>query len=546
MASHIDFVQLNMQHSRQATDAFCRMFSKLQTSIALLQEPWVHGNCIRGITKGCGRLFVGSSETRPRTCLCVRGDIDAWLLPQVSSADVTAVRAELQLQEEKIKVIIASLYLPFDLRTVPPSNELLSLMEYSKQTKIPVLIGCDANSHHTLWGSSDINNRGRALLEFCLSSGLEILNVGQEPTFINSLRKEVIDITLASMSLSDTVTSWHVSEEVSFSDHRYICFQMVSKSNSDKYKRDPRKTNWTHYRSLLSESLVDQQVIPKSILQLENCVSEIQSSVVDSFCNACPLQKILPGKSVPWWNKDLTKLRKKARRLLRIALITEAKKDWINYRSIQNKFKKSSRKAKRVGWQNFCEKAENQSSSVRLYKLLSRDSNTQVGMFQLADGEFTNTPTEALSHLLATHFPGSAAQEAESAGMLVSEQVGEDWDLADSIIRKESVIWAVNVFDPFKSPGPDGIMPVLLQNGIDIIAEHLVGIFKACIALGHIPVSWRMAQVIFIPKPGKINYYLAKSFRPISLMSFLLKTLERIVDRYLRDTVLKIYSLHKN
>ena len=29
-------------------------------------------------------------------------------------------------------------------------------------------------------------------------------------------------------------------------------------------------------------------------------------------------------------------------------------------------------------------------------------------------------------------------------------------------------------------------------------------------------------------------------------MSFLLKTLERIVDRYLRDTVLKIYPLHKN
>ena len=103
----------------------------------------------------------------------MRGDIDAWLLPQVSSADVTVVRAELQLQEEKITVIIASLYLPFDLCNMPPTNELLSLMEYSEQINIPVLIGCDANSHHTLWGSTDINNRGRALLEFCLSSGLK-------------------------------------------------------------------------------------------------------------------------------------------------------------------------------------------------------------------------------------------------------------------------------------------------------------------------------------------------------------------------------------
>ena len=43
--------------------------------------------------------------------------------------------------------------------------------------------------------------------------------------------------------------------------------------------------------------------------------------------------------------------------------------------------------------------------------------------------------------------------------------------------------------------------------------------------------------MVFIPKPGKLLSQ-AKSLRPISLMSFVLKTLEKILDRHIRDGVL--------
>jgi predicted ABC-type ATPase len=35
-------------------------------------------------------------------------------------------------------------------------------------------------------------------------------------------------------------------------------------------------------------------------------------------------------------------------------------------------------------------------------------------------------------------------------------------------------------------------------------------------------------------------------FRPISLTSFLLKTMERLVDRFLRDEILALWPLHPN
>ena len=42
-----------------------------------------------------------------------------------------------------------------------------------------------------------------------------------------------------------------------------------------------------------------------------------------------------------------------------------------------------------------------------------------------------------------------------------------------------------------------------------------------------------------LPKPGKPNYDEVKSFRPISLNSFLLKGLERLVLWELEDTALR-------
>ena len=56
--------------------------------------------------------------------------------------------------------------------------------------------------------------------------------------------------------------------------------------------------------------------------------------------------------------------------------------------------------------------------------------------------------------------------------------------------------------------------------------------------LGHVPAAWLGVGVVFIPKPGKSEYTSSKDFRPINLTSFLLKTSERLVERYVRDVQL--------
>jgi hypothetical protein len=92
----------------------------------------------------------------------------------------------------------------------------------------------------------------------------------------------------------------------------------------------------------------------------------------------------------------------------------------------------------------------------------------------------------------------------------------------------------------------DGIFPALLQEGREVLIPHLTRIFHACLAMGYVPLSWRQFKVVFIPKPGKSSYSGPKEFRPISLTSFLLKTMERLVDRYIRDEIMVLIPLHPN
>ena len=51
------------------------------------------------------------------------------------------------------------------------------------------------------------------------------------------------------------------------------------------------------------------------------------------------------------------------------------------------------------------------------------------------------------------------------------------------------------------------------------------------------PTKWREAKVIFIPKPGKGIYQIAKDFRPISLTNHMLKGLEKLVVQNVDQTL---------
>ena len=80
-----------------------------------------------------------------------------------------------------------------------------------------------------------------------------------------------------------------------------------------------------------------------------------------------------------------------------------------------------------------------------------------------------------------------------------------------------------------KSPGPDDITNEMLQNLGNTALEKLLQVFNLSWETGTLPQIWREAITIPILKKGK-DKKKAASYRPISLTSCVVKTLERIIN----------------
>jgi len=139
---------------------------------------------------------------------------------------------------------------------VPPSKELADLVEYCNEQERPLLVGCDTNAHHICCGSSNNNRRGEALLEYLITTDLDILSTGNSPTFVVSNRQEVIDISLASNDLAQEIINWKVTDEESLSDHRHIHFSLQSDRPQIPAWRKPPMTRCDSFKEDLREWVV--------------------------------------------------------------------------------------------------------------------------------------------------------------------------------------------------------------------------------------------------------------------------------------------------
>jgi hypothetical protein len=61
------------------------------------------------------------------------------------------------------ELTVTSAYLPYDSNEPPPTNELRGVIDYWQQQEKQLIIGCDANVHHIIWGNTCTNPRKKTL-----------------------------------------------------------------------------------------------------------------------------------------------------------------------------------------------------------------------------------------------------------------------------------------------------------------------------------------------------------------------------------------------
>lgn len=440
-------------------------------------------------------------------------------------------------------IIICSSYFPSESNFLPPTQEFVQVVEHCKINNLTLLSSIDANAHHLAWGSTNTNPKGDNLLEFIMSTDLMLLNIGNKPTFVNKLRKEVLDITLCTQDLFSQIFDWHVSNYILLSDHKCIAFKMNLDPLPPLLFRNPASTNWQVYNDLVGKN-IGGIVHPRSIdniTDLDKLADSIQNLLVEAYETACPIRKHKAGTSVPYYSQEDKDQRKIVRRTFNAC---KANGIWSTYYEELSKYNKCLRRRERSGWKNQCRAISSMHDSVKMLKVLSKDPTQAVGSLMLPSGDYTKDQAETYKFLLNFHFPNSTILNDITYQNLPNIEGTVNSSLIDKIITEDTVKWAINSFIPLKYPGTDKIMPAMLQQASDHITELICILFKASLRLKYIPKSWRGVIVLFLPKPGKTNYSLAENYRPISLTSFLLKALEKLVDRYIRDGPLKTHKIH--
>jgi hypothetical protein len=284
--------------------------------------------------------------------------------------------------------------------------------------------------------------------------------------------------------------------------------------------------------------------------EYRSAVNQLQWAIILSYYQNCPAKTTHSPRRVPWWNKKLNWLRAKTKKLFNTAKRTS---QWDTHKGTLTCYNKEIRKAKRSSWRRYCQEINDVPGGARLIKIMEKQAANKVSTIKLPDGQHTQTRKETLKELFRIHFLDSKltdnsgdGQDQQNLGICEHITYRGNWDLAKRAINQSKIRQALSAFKPFKSAGTDGIAPALLQQGAEHLVLHLCHIFRACMAYEFTPPTWRQVKLTFIPKPRKLDYTEAKAYRPISLSSFLLKKMEKLVDRHIRDGALRIHPLHRN
>ncbi len=85
-----------------------------------------------------------------------------------------------------------------------------------------------------------------------------------------------------------------------------------------------------------------------------------------------------------------------------------------------------------------------------------------------------------------------------------------------------------------KAPGPDGVTPVCLKSCADQLDPIFPQIFNRSLELCEVPLCFKCSSIIPVPKKSKITGL--NDCRPVAPMSVAMKSFERLVLAYLKDT----------
>ena len=151
-----------------------------------------------------------------------------------------------------------------------------------------------------------------------------------------------------------------------------------------------------------------------------------------------------------------------------------------------------------------------------------------VGTLKDQEGE-TAGDDQSKSALLNRYFSSVFTKTAQGdrLDLTPGEAVTEEGIIQNIYFDPPMVLNRLSKMKSNSSPGPDKIMPQVLQNMKEIIAYPLAVLFNKSVQQSDVPEEWKQANITPIFKKGKKSD--PSNYRPVSLTSVVCKLLEGLI-----------------
>jgi len=104
---------------------------------------------------------------------------------------------------------------------------------------------------------------------------------------------------------------------------------------------------------------------------------------------------------------------------------------------------------------------------------------------------------------------------------------------SEGSITTEQIKAQLKKLKPFKAPGPDGILNVVLSKSTDLIIARMLPIYKAMLDKSLMYKLWKEFAMVVLRKPSKPRYDTLKAYRPIALLNTMWKVITAIIANHI-------------
>ena len=536
--TYIPCSQINLHRSENPTAQFYYNVELCDDMpyITFVQEPY----CVRGKPKhlpGNGTTFYFTSPEliNPRASLTISSNLadQFFFQMQFSNRDMATCSIELP----RSKLYISSIYMDGSVQEFP--EPFVKLAEHCLSHRHGLIIGTDSNAHHTTWGNSTSDTRGQKLLACLAQYGLLWYNNGKH-TWRRNNQTSAIDLTLAN-DFAPKIEGWDTNPDFSLSDHALIEFVINLNNEKIPINRirsfNKKKVDWEIFREKVSHKIqawsreksyikTFHNLHKQKLKDLNSQVNKLNEILNKSFIESCPPTYIRKPKKHIWWTKNLTDAETeliKARNNhendpLDLNLQTK-------YSEAHKEFKKLLSKNSNEHWQAFCTGLEKHKDVTKICKALLGTKNTPLSCLRKSDGTFTKDPKETLELLASTLY---TAPPPNTEDLSTCDTITPLDDIYN-IIKISRLDEAVRNLKRNKAPGHDSISNEMIIEAYELIKTPLLNIMRLSLILAKLPAAWQTANSAILSKPGKDDYFSAKSYRIITLSSCTLKLMESLI-----------------